>query len=290
MVATLRTLVAWLSGRRGIVLAGLLGWAVLIGVAAGASPDSARWIGLPPFQWFVVAFLGLTMLVGLGLLVAMVVFRGEGESTPPPKKSWWPAIVLLLLLVALSLRGPRDEEAEEQPEQTITEESDGTDNGRRSDVLTGQELVALLLILSGSIAIVVWTRRRIASLPALPVEHSEPSLEAELAPVVGAAADHLRFGQDPRSSVLLAYDGLEQALAKRGLDREKVETPSEHLHRVLNDLTIDSSPLLELAALYEIARFSNRTITPADQRNAAIALGRARDDLASLRAGRGLGS
>jgi hypothetical protein len=78
---------------------------------------------------------------------------------------------------------------------------------------------------------------------------------------------------------MVAYRGLEQALEGMDLPRASTETPREHLARSLVVLSLGgpatAGPLLELADLYQVARFSERPVTADDQRRAAEALGSA---------------
>jgi hypothetical protein len=80
---------------------------------------------------------------------------------------------------------------------------------------------------------------------------------------------------------LAAYASLERALTERGHGRDPAETPTEHLARVLADDPGLAPPAIQLGALYELARFSDREITIDDQHRAAESLDRARHRLAT---------
>lgn len=282
-MAVVRKVIAWLDGRRRVSIALLLGWTVVIGVGAGAAPSTARWVGLPSLEWATYVFVGVVALLWPAMLVAALVFRRRGIPVPVRRKPVWPLLALLLILVvALSLRQPGEEEAEPGPEQPVADDEESGSAGSPVNVLADRETGAIVLIFALSVGALVWSRRRIAgSQPAVDDAPGRP-LESDLAPAVGLAAEQLLLGSDPRSAVLAAYAELERALSHRDLERQAAETPFEHLERVLTDLLIDPDPLLRLASLYEVARFSDHAITASDQRQAADSLGRARDELAAL--------
>lgn len=281
-MAPLRKVIAWFDGRRRVIIALLVGWTVVIGVGTGATPSTTRWVGLPSLDWAGYVFVVITALLWLLLVVTAVLFRREGSPTSARRKPLWPVAVLLVFLVILSLRQPGDETAEPEPEQSAADEEGSGSSDPPITVLVGREVGAILLILTVSAGLLAWSRRRIGSLESTARHDVDRPLESDLAPAVGLAADRLLLGTDPRSAVLAAYAELERALSHRGLERQPAETPSEHLQRVLTDFRIDADPLLRLASLYEIARFSDHAVTAFDQRRAADSLRRSRDELAAL--------
>jgi hypothetical protein len=141
---------------------------------------------------------------------------------------------------------------------------------------TRNSLAALVAMGAIAVAVLVWTRRRLVQVPGTT---SQPALESDIAPALDIATSHLLEGSDPRTSVLAAYASLESSLAKQGRQRELSETPTEHLARVLRELPQVSGPAVQLGRLYELARFSDHSITREDQLAAAQALDRARQDL-----------
>ena len=113
-------------------------------------------------------------------------------------------------------------------------------------------------------------------------EQAATALEVDLVQALEHAARELDATTDPRTAVLRSYAVLETVLASHGLTRAKSETPTEHLHRALQNLRIDAAPVVQLGGLYEVARFSDRPISKAAQDDAADALRRTRASLASL--------
>ena len=100
--------------------------------------------------------------------------------------------------------------------------------------------------------------------------------------MIGRMVEGLDVGTDPRLAVMVAYAGLESALADLGQARDPAETPTEYMGRVLSQLRIDPSPLIKLAGLYEVARFSDHAVSVDDQLEAAASLHRVRQALAAM--------
>ncbi|MCP3987960.1 MAG: DUF4129 domain-containing protein [Actinomycetia bacterium] len=81
---------------------------------------------------------------------------------------------------------------------------------------------------------------------------------------------------------MLAYAGVEGALADLGHPPRPTETPTEYLARVLKEVVVDPTPLVDLARLHELARFSDHPISHGDQQEAAAALRRVRSELSRV--------
>lgn len=269
-----------LDRRRLVVLTVLLGWAVVIGAGAGADPATTSWLGIPALGDLLVLLVGLMSLVGFVLLVAVVLSMRRGETDLPARRPLWPSLVVMALLLAIALRLPRPDDSTgrvEQPAPTVDEAASPV---VRSVVVGRNELVALLAIAAIAIATVIWTRRRLA---ALHPDGDDRSLAAALQPVIAGATRRLQqHDDDPRSAVIAAYATLEGALTELGLGRGRAETPAEHIERILAGLAVDQTPVVALAELYSLARFSDHPITATDRRRAAAALGAVDDDLRAL--------
>jgi hypothetical protein len=84
---------------------------------------------------------------------------------------------------------------------------------------------------------------------------------------------------DPRKAVIAAYVAMERAMARKGWARHPHEAPTEYLAHVLGVAPGRAGDLDELVRLYELARFSEHTVT-ASMRDAAVdAVRRLRVDL-----------
>ena len=184
-------------------------------------------------------------------------------------------LVLLVLLATVFPRRASDDVVPDEPEVPI----EAVETVAEPDpVVAGNELVPLFVILAAAVAVLVWTKRRIEQ-PENEVESS--ALSTELEPLISSVIGRLELGTDPRSSVIRAYSQLEGAFAAHGESRRATETPMEHIRRALAHLDIDTEPVLQLARLYEIARFSDHAITVEDQHRAIKGLTQVRDDLAA---------
>jgi MYXO-CTERM domain-containing protein len=129
--------------------------------------------------------------------------------------------------------------------------------------------VALVLLL-GALAL---RRRRAAA--------DEPSVADELAATIGDAIDDLEREPDARKAVIAAYARMEGVLARHGVRRLPSETPLEYLARVLSGLTARGEPVARLTGLFEVAKFSRRSVGPEMKRDAIGALREIRDELAA---------
>ncbi|MGB5760751.1 MAG: DUF4129 domain-containing protein [Acidimicrobiales bacterium] len=280
-MAVVRNVVGWLNGRPGAVLALAALWIVVIGVGGGRAADDGTWLAIPRLDWLNYVFVGLLILGGI-IIVVSILTGPKGTTTlpPPRKRPLWPVLLLLAIFLWFSQRDreptPDQADAPAVEEAAETEESA---NGTTAP-LGPRELAVLLVMLAAAGTVAAISRRQVEEHP---IDEEEVSVEEALSPAVDHAADHLRVGTDPRSAVLLAYDRLEAALSETGRPRQPNETPTEHLRRVLAALAIDTDPLLGLAELYQVARFSTHPVTTADQQRAASALQRVRTELAALR-------
>ena len=84
---------------------------------------------------------------------------------------------------------------------------------------------------------------------------------------------------DPRKAVIAAYVAMERSMARRGWARRPHEAPTEYLARVLGVAPSRAQDLDELVNLYEFARFSEHTVTPAMRDAAVDSVRRLRADL-----------
>ena len=276
--------------RRLLVGGALVGWVLITALAAGPAARADRWIGVPSLTTVVAVVVVAMTVFGLVLLILALIAGPRDQDVPiPPKRRLWPQLVLMaLLLFALSQwdRGELEIEPEEAvPAAEPVEREEGAE-GEAPVVISRTELGVVLLVLLASAAVAVWTRSRTGRLiPGDdPDDGAEPELVDSLTPIVAEAARRLRTGRDPRTAVMVAYADLEEALTEQGHPPGRADTPTEHLRRVLAEVPIDPRPLIDLARLHEVARFSHHAVTAADQQRAADALHRVLDQLATVTA------
>jgi len=276
--------------RRHLGVLGLLGaWVVIVALGAGARPASSSWIGFPSFSGVAAALGAVLAVVGLILFVTLLVAgKGQGQRREVRRKPMWPMLVLLAIFLAFSNRLPEFRATPEEEEVVLPPAAESGDGGEgRSPPVGGNDLVLLALIAGSALAVMMWTRRRIDGGETTPSEADQEEMEPALEAMLEGAINRLRSDDDPRTAVLLAYAGMEQVLAEVGHPRRQSETPSEYLTRVLAAIAVDARPLIDLARLYEVARFSNHAVSAADRRAALGALERVRRDLAGAVAGGG---
>lgn len=282
MVAVRRAL-SWLKGRGGVILVLLGAWVAVTAAGAGPDPDSTSWVGVPSLAWISYVLFGF-MVLGAGFVLLAILLARGGPAPPPPKrKSMRPLLIAAAIVVALTIWRPNiGDDDDRQPVPPPAPAEDRSAAGDATPADDAADIAAIALILATAAGVLLWAHRRTDDPSDAADGPTHDSLTAALTPAVDRAADQLRLGTDPRSAILLAYDGLEKALDRHGHPRRLTETPSEHLDRVLGALAVDTAPLLRLAALYELARFSDHPLTTTDQREAAGALGRVGEQLAAL--------
>jgi hypothetical protein len=77
---------------------------------------------------------------------------------------------------------------------------------------------------------------------------------------VGAGLDDPRAEPDPRAAIIRAWARFEQALAAARAPRAPWQTPAEFMRTALARLPVPVPPVRRLTALFEIARFSDRSL------------------------------
>ncbi len=271
-----------ISRRVVIIGMGLAIWVGIVVLAAGEEPDGTHWVGVPSLGSLFTALAGLAMIAGFVVLVFSMISRRNSDLEIPERKPVWPLIIVLVFVLVLVSRLDRQEpvakEAEVLPSAQV--ETDGVDR-RETPVITASELGMLLVAMVLSIAFVGWSRRRLQAVTTAS-DGDDDQLQDELVPIVDEAAHRLEVGSDPRAAVMLAYAGVEGALADLGHPPQPTETPTEYLARVLKEVVVDPTPLVDLARLHELARFSDHPISHGDQQEAAAALRRVRSELSRV--------
>ena len=111
----------------------------------------------------------------------------------------------------------------------------------------------------------------VAPLPEVP--------ESLLGPKAAARRDLLLAEGVPRNAVVAAWIDLEASIADGGMVRLRAETPAEYVTRVMATWRIDPASILDLAALYREARFSEHEITETHRVRALADLDRLHADL-----------
>jgi len=296
-MAGFRQLMSWLNWRRQLMLAALGGWIAVVVVGSGRSPDE-NWVGIPDLSDLVAFVFVVAVLVGLVTLIFIARNRNAPSSERPKGQvALWVGLAALLLLVATNpdiierLQFLPEEDSEEA-EAVPTGTSSANDGESRPIVTTSAEdLATLAVAVALGAGLMYWTRRRLR-LEADAVGLT-PSAAETLAPAIEHAAGILRLDGDPRTAVMNAYAHVERAMADHDprLRRLAWETPSEHIRRALTGRheqsgspvraggPVEAEPLIDLAELYQRARFSDHAITEDDRTAALSDLEQVRRDL-----------
>jgi hypothetical protein len=95
-----------------------------------------------------------------------------------------------------------------------------------------------------------------------------------------ATIDTMLADPDPRTAIIGAYARLLEELEALGASRKAYEGPTEHLQRILTLLEVPSRPLQTLVRLFQVARFSEHTLTQNHRDEALTALREAASSLA----------
>ncbi len=228
----------------------------------------------------------VVLLVGLGVAVATLaastgptaVFSGAGPDpdriSVRPSESPTPA--------------PVDEE--DDTDDSILP-SDGAGSLRVIGLIV-RTLLVVLIVVALVLAAVFFLRRRRPRRAGSPLQLDEEpdfdvvdTLDAVSSALVEDAPEQdaaLRAGS-PRNGIVEAWLRFELQAARAGAGRRDWETSTEFTLRLLDALRADPAATARLAELYRVARFSDHEITEAEREDAAAALGRIREQLASRR-------
>lgn len=112
------------------------------------------------------------------------------------------------------------------------------------------------------------------------LELLDPRLRAAAHGAIVTTIDAMLGDPDPRTAIIGAYARLLEELEAIGASRKPYEGPREHLARALGMLEIGPRPLRTLVGLFELARFSDHSLTAKDRDQALDALREAAADLA----------
>lgn len=138
------------------------------------------------------------------------------------------------------------------------------------------ELVGLVLVIVGIVALVLWLRARqrtpaVSELHATSVQVArqpavvEPEPEPEaLITGIELALQRLDQVREPGDAIVRAWIGLQETAAESGIVRRPSETPTEFTARILSGAFADDRALHTLLRLYLRTRFGDHPVTAAD--------------------------
>ena len=203
---------------------------------------------VPPWR-IILPLAGGLLLVYLlaALVISLLVFPDEEPQQPP--------------LAERDGEQAEEEVFEEQPEEEPDPLTAAT-RARRSRII----LVALLAV--GFAAVAYFAVRLMRATPESEPEEEGLSdeLRRDLAEAAELAIAELEADPDFRRAVIGCWAYLELALARHEHPRPRHHTPLEYVRALVAELTALPAPaLLELAGRYEVARFSEHSITRDDR-------------------------
>ncbi len=266
----------------GLVAVGAAVFGLLLVIAAGAgqAPGTTRSLTL---GWSLDVGKIIQAVIGVAIIAAILLplllgrreerEKGARRRKRKPRSNLGVILVVLtaiafLLLFRASTR-PLGEEAAEPTNINISE----------VDFLATDDLGGLwpmLLLVAGAVLVVAavhWLSRE-------PAEEETDADPGEL--VAGSLSDalaRLEWSDDPRSVIIKAYSDIEAALGDAGMPRSNAEAPREYLARVLDTLAVDAAAATRLTQLFELARYSDRSLGEIDKDEATAALRHALDSL-----------
>lgn len=270
--------------RRFLIPLALVGWLAIVMVGAGRDEGQGPLLGVRNLNNVLIVAWLVVSLIGLVLLVILNPFQREWNE--PARSRWWGwgyLVILVLLILALqqdSLRNflqPQDDTEAEAELSGQEGEADQVDDEPIETVAEATDLLLLVAAAGAMAGVWILLRRQTETGDAIDDEHD---IETELLAAVEQAEVILAEGDDPRTAVLNAYAKLEQVMATRGPERRRAETTSEHVRRAMQTFGTESEAVVQLAELYELARFSELPITDQQRAGARAALDQARADLA----------
>ncbi len=279
-----------------------VGWLVIVAIAAGPRPSDESWVGAPDLSNTLIWVILALAAVGLMIFVQLRPSRYAEGRPGGGIGSLLATVITVMAVIALLMDDDVELQLEQMEEAAVLEEElVPLDQGERSRISESNlEIsrwdigVGVVVFLAAVTTGVMLFRRQPAS--------SEPTDEqvvlvddaaddadgeadgSDVQDLV-AALEHSRLVLDsigdPRQAVLASYSHLEEAIQKRGHRRAAHETAAEHLGRALEHLPVDPRPLIDLARLYETARFSTSHLDGDDRTRALGLLDQATSQLAA---------
>ena len=207
----------------------------------------------PPWRIILILVGGmLVFYLLIALVLSLLVFPDEEMQRPP--------------LAEGEGEGEEEEAVEELPEEEPLDPLTAATRARRSRII----LITLLAV--GFAAVAYFAVRLMRATPESEPEEERLSeeLRRDLAEAAELAIAELEAEPDFRRAVIGCWAYLELALARHEHPRPRHHTPLEYVRALVVELTaLPARALLELAGRYEVARFSEHSITR-DDRDTAL--------------------
>jgi phosphatidylglycerophosphate synthase len=264
---------------------------VLVAVLAAGSSDGGSRLSSRPIDPRTVLDVLFAVMLAYAVVVTVVLVvavarsgRGDGRTSPGPR---WLAMIQGMALMGLVMwlwlsRRPDREPVELEPVEFVF------DSTTVPDGPTGVEpgsspgwvwMLALALILAAA-GVAWWTTHRLrGTAPLVPGADEDAERLHAVGDLFDSTIDDLRDHPDPRAAVIAAFARLQAGLTGLGVPRERADTPSRYLRRVLDHVEVSGPAAARLTQAYELAHYSHHEVGRADQLAAVDALVAVRDEL-----------
>ncbi len=260
---------------------------VVVGIVIGAAsrPHAVELSLSTPQQGDLAVLALLALSAALGLLLgwnpsALWVVPPGGAVAQQGKKSrlpWGVRLILTLLpflVLAFLLAAARHLSGTDRQPTNVSPGTPPLVSNPPTTNDAGLLLACLVLVVAGFLVTAVLLRR------SRPAGFVQAAPREPITAILDEGLGALLAEHDPRKAVIAAYVAMERAMARRGWARRPHEAPTEYLTRVLGVAPGSAHDLDDLVSLYEYARFSEHTVTPAMRDTAVDSVRRLRAELA----------
>jgi hypothetical protein len=274
----------------------LLGASLVVGLAGllritdpAAEPDGLTGVIRLPraVLWTIItlfALAGLVML--LDLIRRMRSRRQEDEETmargqvAPPRPPWLQALAQILslanfIVIAYLLWKNVLPFADFMAQTAGAGAGGGAAPERAADApffVTWTFAAIALLAGAGALGLALWIASGDRFTTWWAREEAEEPPPPALVQAVDESLEDVRAEPDPRRAIIRCYARFERAAEAAGLQRLRAQTPMEFMREALARLPAPRDAVRALTGLFELARFSDRTLGPDERARALDAL------------------
>lgn len=145
-------------------------------------------------------------------------------------------------------------------------------------------LPALVILIAIASVVLVWRFMRRGDGPTVTI--AERTTEEDARTVLGDAVGRLHAGEDPRSTIIRAYQQMCLLVQVGKLGDEPFLTPREFARQAVDKLGWERAPLEDLTLLFEEARYSDHVLGEVQKERAVASFERVREGLGGAPIGR----
>jgi uncharacterized protein DUF4129 len=274
------------SRRLAVLVAGVTVLLALAGIASHGRPLAAdRGQGPTPIFFDYIATTILLATIVMAAVIGWAIF-GQQFGSGRPRGRWHLASTLVSLFVAAFISWAvlhshiqdrlrqLGQKSQQQQQHSGSPPKGPTVNPNGRNARIRWDEIAVVLVLLGGTAIVLYARRRTMRPPRRWLGRAE-----EVSLALDDSLDDLRNDPDLRRAIVAAYARMERTLAAAGLERRPSEAPFEYVARALTSLDTSAESAERLTELFEWAKFSQHEPRPEMREDAIEALVAVRDEL-----------